>query len=220
MDQHLNKMISNLFPIPIWKNKLNIDSKIKDDLLNQIEKNYQTYKDYIQPDWNCIIHSTIKNYNDINYDQIIPFYKKQYENFVSEKNLNLNKHNYWIQNPWYNYYVKHSNQEIHDHVRMYTEENYFSFFSAVHFLKLNRDHPKITFYNPNTYSIINNQFEKIRSYFNKQNINHSFQERFFTLDVNEDDLIIFPSSLEHAVFQQKVDAPRITIAFNILSQWS
>ena len=213
-------MINNLFSTPVWKNCLNIDNNIKENLLNQITQNYEKYKDYIQPDWGSVVHSTLKDHNNINYDQIMPFYKKEYENFVSEHYLNLYSHNYCMQKPWYNYYVKNSSQEIHDHVAVYAEDNTFVFFSAVYFLKLNANHPKIAFYNPNTYSIANRQFKKIRSYFNKENINHSFQERFFTLDVKEDDLIIFPSSLEHAVFQQKVNDPRITISFNIKSEWS
>jgi hypothetical protein len=220
MGLRLNNMINNLFSIPVWKNSLNIDPDIKEDLLNQITQNYEKHEDYIHPNWGSKIHSTIKDHNNINYDQIMPFYRKEYENFVSEKNLNLYSHNYWLQKPWYNYYVKHSGQEIHSHVNVNAEDNKFIFFSAVYFLKLNKNHPKITFYNPNTYSITSGQSKKIQSYFNTQNINHSFQIRFFTLDVEEDDLIIFPSSLEHAVFQQKVDDPRITITFNIKSEWN
>ena len=213
-------MINNLFSIPIWKNSLNISNDIKENLLDQITQNYNKNENYIQPDWNCLVHSTMKDHNNINYDQIIPCYKKEYENFVSEQHLNLYSHNYWIQNPWYNYYVKNSSQEMHDHVAVYAEDNTFVFFSAVYFLKLNDDHPKIAFYNPNTYSITNGQSEKVRSYFNPQNIDHSFQGRCFGFNVKEGDLIIFPSSLEHAVFQQRVDDPRITISFNIKSEWS
>ena len=213
-------MINNLFSIPVWKNALNIDPNIKENLLNQITQNYEKYKDYIQPNWTGVVHSTMTDHNNINYDQIIPSYKREYENFVSEQHLNLYSHNYWIQNPWYNYYLKHSSQEMHDHVSVCSEDNTFVFFSAVYFLKLNDNHPKIEFYNPNTYSISNGQSEKVRSYFNTQNINHSFRKRCFDFDVKEDDLIIFPSSLEHAVFQQRVDDPRITISFNIKSEWS
>ena len=213
-------MINNLFSIPVWKNALNIDNDIKNNLLDQITQNYEEHKNYVLPDWNCVVHSTYKENNGIDYSNVVSIYKQEYENFVSENNLNLNLHNYWVQNLWYNYYVKHSNQEIHDHVTVCSEDNTFVFFSAVYFLKLNDNHPRIQFYNPNTYSISNGQSEKVRSYFNTQNINHSFQRRYFGFDVKEDDLIIFPSSLEHAVFQQTVDDPRITISFNIKSEWS
>ena len=217
--QHLSDMINNLFSIPVWKKHLDVSCDIQNDLLNQIEQNYEQNKHYIQPKWNCVVHSTMENHNDIDYDQIIPFYKKEYENFVSEQNLNLFNHNYWIQNPWYNYYVKHSNQDIHSHLLVNVENNKFNFFSGVYFLKLKEDHPKIIFYNSNNNLTVNEHLPKVNSYFNNQEINHSFTIKKFTFDVKEGDLIIFPSNLEHYVPQQRVDVPRITIAFNIQSEW-
>lgn len=213
-------MLQNLFSIPLWKTKLNINNKITQDLLSQIEKNYKIHSDYITPDWGCFVHSTLKENNNINYSSVIPYYKKQYEDFASQEHLNLNYHNYQINEIWYNYYVKYSSQEIHQHIRVYPKTNKFNIFSGVHFLKLNENHPKIVFYNPNLLSANEEQSFKVKSYYNTCNINHSFYHRFFELDVKENDFIIFPSFLEHAVFQQKVNEPRITVAFNIASEWS
>lgn len=213
-------MIENLFSIPLWKTSLNVDHQIKHNLLNQIQKNYKIHSDYIHPEWNCIVHSTLENHNHIDYGNILPYYKKEYENFCSQSHLNLNSHNYSINEIWYNYYVKYSSQEIHNHVRVFTEENKVNIFSGVYFLKINQDHPKIIFYNPNLLSVNEAQSLKVKLYYDKSNIKHSFYHRFFELNVKEGDFIIFPSFLEHAIFQQKVDEPRITIAFNITTEWS
>jgi uncharacterized protein (TIGR02466 family) len=207
-------MINNLFSIPIWKNTLNIDNDIKENLLDQIIQNYEKHENYIHPYWNCAIHTTHKDYNDINYSNIIQVYKQEYENFVSENNLNLNFHNYHINRPWYNYYIKHSNQELHDHTGFDINNKKFAMFSAVHFLKLHKDHPKIVLYNPSLAHMI-----YTTTNFFKDNSNHSFFKKYFVLDVKEGDLIIFPSCLEHAVFQQTIDDPRITISFNIMADW-
>jgi len=210
--QHLSDMINNLFSIPVWKKHLDVSCDIENDLLNQIEKNYEQNNPHLKPDnWNCIVHSSKQKHNNINYDQVIPLYKKEYENFVSEQNLNLFNHNYWIQNPWYNYYVKHSNQEIHSHIKL--TGNYFPLFSGVHFLKLNKDHSRLSFYNPNQLSILYND-----SNFFKNNIKSSFSCIIFEPDIKQGDIIIFPSFLEHAVFPQKIDDPRITISFNIMGE--
>jgi len=207
-------MINNLFSIPIWKNSLNISNDIKKNLLNQITQNHKQHKNYIHPDWNCTVHSTHKENNNIDYYDIIPFYKQEYENFVSKNNLDVNFHNYILNNPWYNYYQKYSNQELHDHIQ-FDSNKMFQLFSGIHYLKLNQDHPKITFYNP---SLAHIMYEGT-NFFNDDNLNHSFFKKYFVLDVKEGDLIIFPSCLGHAVFQQTVDDPRITIAFNIQSEW-
>jgi len=210
-------MLQNLFAIPLWKTSLNVDEETKQKILNQIKFNYNNHKDYYHPDWNCLVHSTISENNNIDYSSLLPFYKKEYEDFASQYHLGLNQHNYWIAKPWYNYYVKHSSQEIHDHIKVYSEENKFNFFSGVHFLKLNQSHPKIVFYNTNTCSPYQHM-DKINSYFNHKNVKHSFLCRSFEIDVKENDIIIFPSFLEHAVFKQKIEEPRITISFNINSE--
>ena len=211
--QHLSDMINNLFSIPVWKKHLEVSCDIENDLLNQIEKNYEQNDPHLKPDnWNCIVHSSNQKHNNINYDQIVPLYKKEYENFVSENNLNLNTHNYFIDGkPWYNYYVKYSNQEIHSHIKL--ENNCFPLFSGVHFLKLSKDHSQLTFYNPNQLSILYNHTN-----FFKNDIKSSFRYKIFELDIKQGDIIIFPSFLEHAVFPQKIDDPRITISFNIMGE--
>lgn len=208
--QHLSNMIHNLFSIPIWKNTLNIDNDIKENLLNQITQNYEEHKNYNHPDWNCVVHSTNKENNNINYSDIIPLYKQEYENFVSENNLNTNYHSYNFSTLWYNYYIKYSNQELHDHLTP-NISNGLPLFSAVHYLKLNKDHPKIVFYNPSLAHMAYNNTNVFGS-----NVDYSFFKKYFILNVKEGDFIIFPACLEHAVFQQTIDDPRITISFNII----
>jgi len=212
-------MLQNLFSIPLWKSSLNIDYKIEQNLLQQIETNYKNHEEYYHPYWDCLVHSTIQDHNNIDYGQINPFYHKEYKKFASENGLNLNCHNYYISEIWYNYYKKYSNQELHNHIGLFSEKNQFNFFSAVHFLKISDNHPTITFYNPNGTSICYEQSKKVQTYF-KNEINHSFFFRNFSLKVKQGDFIIFPSFLDHAVFQQKVDDSRITISFNIQSDWS
>lgn len=212
-------MLQNIFALPIWKVPLKIDPNIEFDLVNQIENNYTINKNYIKEEWNCIVHSTIDKHNNVNYDSVIPYYKKEYETFVSKNNLNLNYHNYYMFEIWYNYYKKYSNQETHNHMGLMPEQNQFTFFSAVHFLKISDNHPTLTFYNPTGVSLCWEQSKKVKTYFNNE-INHSFLFRNFSLSVKQGDFIIFPSFLDHAVYQQKIDDSRITISCNIRSDWN
>lgn len=205
-------MINNLFSIPTWKTKLNINQETKLNLLSAIEKSYINNKDYYHPKWNCRMHSSIVMDDHINYDDVVKLYANQYETFVSENHLNLNDHQYYISKPWYNYYLKYSNQEPHEHLQLDSESNSFGLFSGVHFLKLDKEHPKITFSNPSLQHI----FGTYSNFLYKKDIKHSFSKNLFEYEVEEGDIIIFPAFLQHFVYQQKVDTPRITISFNIL----
>lgn len=204
-------MIQNLFASQIWKVNLNIEKNIVNDILDQIELNYKNNQDHCPPDWECKIHSSYKN-NKINtkidYHKLYPHFKNEYEQFT--KGLNLINHNYKIQSVWYNYYLAGYNQEYHDHVG----QDHLDIYSMVYFLKLNEEHPKITFYNYTNYHIFFSSNHKIKSIY-PHNINNSIIEQHWNMDVKEGDLIIFPSYLPHGVFVQKTNNPRITISLNI-----
>ena len=137
-------MIENLFPAKIWKTSLIVDQSIKNDILGQIEKNFVENKDYLHPYWGCKIHTSLLENNNINFSSIIPFFKIEYEKFSEQ--LKLNFHNYEIHDIWYNYYLNGYNQEFHDHI-----SSDRTIYSIVYFLRLDNDHPKITFHNYTNY---------------------------------------------------------------------
>ena len=200
-------MIKNLFPSQIWSCNLNVESSIKDQILNSIEDEYQKNKSYLHPNWACKVYSSIlQNNPTINYSKIIPYFKEQYEKFTNA--INLKQHSYDIPSIWYNYYMMGYNQEMHDHI------GGNNIYSAVYFLKLNKDHPSITFFNyTNCYTFFSCQ-EHMKKIYRLKDINHSITTNYYTLDVVEDSFVIFPSYMPHGVFVQKTNEPRITISMN------
>jgi hypothetical protein len=202
-------MIQNLFSSQIWLCSLNVESHIKNKILNCIEQNFKNNKSYLHPFWSCSVHSTILEHNDdIDYSEIIPYFKNEYEKFALA--INLKNHNYTIPIMWYNYYLKGYNQEIHDHI----SDDGNNIYSAVYFLKLTKDHPLITFYNYTNYHVLYSSKKNIKEIYWNDNINHSITTHQFSLDVEEDSFVIFPSYMPHGVFVQKTDEPRITISMN------
>jgi thiamine phosphate synthase YjbQ (UPF0047 family) len=201
-------MIENLFPAKIWKTSLIVDQSIKNDILGQIEKNFVENKDYLHPYWGCKIHTSLLENNNINFSSIIPFFKIEYEKFSEQ--LKLNFHNYEIHDIWYNYYLNGYNQEFHDHI-----SSDRTIYSIVYFLRLDNDHPKITFHNYTNYHAYYSSNKKIKNIYNRDDINHSIVHICHNLNVKENDLIIFPSHIPHGVFIQKTDNPRITISANL-----
>jgi len=201
-------MIQNLFSAKIWKKSLQIDSDVKEDILHQIQNNYEKHSSFLHPEWKCNIHSTIAENNYINYNNILPYFTKEYEIFTKE--IDLNSHRYLVQNCWYNYYIRGSNQEIHDHCG----SNKNTLYSAVYFLKINENHPKLTFYNHTNLHLLHVTNEKIKQVYKQNFIDHSLSFQYFSLDAVEDDFIIFPSYVQHGVHIQTSDSPRITISLN------
>lgn len=205
-------MIQNLFSTQIWHSSLNIKNSIKNKVLRDIEENFQKNKSRICPFKNCSVNSNFKESekNDINYSEIIPYFKEEYEKFCTQINLKLHKYN--IDKIWYNYYLSGSNQEYHDHIGPLVQTIY----SMVYFIKLNDNHPKITFHNYTNYHVLYSIKTEIRKLYSKHDINHSITRSSWDSNVKEGDLIIFPSYLPHGVFLQKTDDPRITISSNII----
>jgi hypothetical protein len=201
-------MIQNLFPSQIWKCSLNVEHSIRNNILNSIEENFQQNQSYLHPFWNCNVHTSFLKKDDIDYSSILPYFKDQYEKF--SKQLNLNYHTYNIFQTWYNYYLLGYNQEYHDHIGKHSE-----LYSAIYFLKIDEDHPKITFYNYTNYHVLYSSNSKLKNIYCTNDINHSITSMHYNLDVKEDDFIIFPSYLPHGVFVQKTNTPRITISLNI-----
>jgi hypothetical protein len=199
-------MISDLFSSKIWKSKLELDQKDRQDILYQIEKNFKKNKLNSNPEWSCKVHSTIYENNNIDYSKIISYFTKEYETFSRKSNLKI--HSYYVSNIWYNYYLNGYNQEIHDHI---TEDNIYS---AVFFLKLDKEHPSIIFHNHTNCHLFYNSRNKIRNVYPINDINHSVVFNSFNLNVEENDFIIFPSYLPHFVPIQKINDPRITISMN------
>lgn len=199
-------MIQNLFPSQIWKCKLNITEDIKNDILKQIISHYEETKSYTHPVWKCKVHTSLHQENYIDYSQLAPYIKSEYDKF-SQK-INLEYHEYHITDIWYNYYMEGCNQEVHDHVAK------DCLYSAVYFLKLNDTHPSLTFYNNTKCDIFYKCNREIKYLYNEELIEHSIVFPHYTLNLNEGDFVIFPSYLPHCVFVQKTNDPRITISMN------
>lgn len=201
-------MIIPLFSHPVWKKRLNLDEKVKSTLLTQIESNYLKFPDYVHPKWNCNVHTSCYEHNQIDYTEIRNDFVREYNEFSTHHELKL--HSYKLDGPWYNYYTRGSNQEVHTHC------NESVIYSGVYFLKLNDDHPKLTFYNPSSSFLYYESQRSILELYDTKNVHHTNTLLTFDLDVNEDDFILFPAYLSHGVYIQNTDEPRITISFNIV----
>jgi len=203
-------MLKHLFSCPIWKVSPNIPIDVKEKLLDQILQNFDKNKNYTHPYWGCKVYSTYSDHNNVDYSELVPYLKKEYEVFADE--IELKVHDYKIDSIWHNLYQKGSNQECHDHIG---PEN-FSLYSGIYFLKVNRNHPNLVFHNPSLSYTYANAYEKSQEIYSYNNPKHSSMFNKFLLKPSENDFLIFPSYLSHSVEIQKIDDIRITISLNFV----
>jgi|TARA_B100000035_G_scaffold195777_1_gene167201 uncharacterized protein (TIGR02466 family) len=187
----------NLFDSYIWKSKIKYDKK--DQLINNLLQDYFENKNKFTPHWECFIYSSFKHpeQNNIPEDLLDVIEEKILEYLKNcPKELQI-KGTYILSDVWYNIYEKDYFQEPHNHGN--------ALFSGCYYLKFNKKkHHQTTFYNPN-YNLDYKKLEQ-NSYF------------CFEPDCDEDDIIIFPSSLKHGTMglrDKNDDEIRITISFNI-----
>jgi len=111
---------------------------------------------------------------------------------------------------WLNYYAKGENQEEHDHLP--------AFYSGIHYLQFNPDeHQAIQFANP-MHQLFNCIYTCSAACRDEEDITDHYQfsrQWWWPEDVEEGDIIIFPSFLKHRVVSNESDEVRMSLAFNI-----
>jgi len=158
------------------------------DLIDQCEQNKEWYSRV----------STSRNTNGKEYDW------KPFLNMISPlfKQLPIKGTGKFIfDTPWMNVYEKGSYQEVHSHAQM-AELSYVYF----HTLSNHKDNGKFMFFNNDYYNWVRNitwDYDQLGLY------------QWIELNVEQGDLIIFPSWFLHQVSEHKSDDTRITISGNV-----
>lgn len=150
--------------------------------------------------WGCKVHTTfgmktkpLDRVKDLYQNDIMRFFRQ-----IEMPPVEVDADDIWI-----NVYQKGQWQENHHH-----HGNDDVYFSAVHFLKYNKEkHPPLIFNSPQNILMAPNELGR--------HTNLTYWDLDHKVDVHEGDLVIFPSYLEHQVNVQESDEERITISFNI-----
>ena len=167
------------------------NKKFIDEVLNNFDIRNPTR----DTSWNCYVET---NHHSKNKPNIPKNLKKILNKKVNEFGKSLKNnffHSLKIDEIWYNVYTKNMYQELHTHR--------ISLFSGIFYLKFNKNiHSPTIFYN---------------NFFNIDFCQETYSDInifCFKPEINEGDLIIFPSNILHEVKPQTTDELRITIAFN------
>lgn len=140
--------------------------------------------------WNCSVNSSFGQDNGWLVD-IVSMYRDNYDEYFAQFNMKCNMH---LIDIWYNEYFNSQYQERHHHLP--------ADISCIHYISLAESHSGTTFINPYSLHNASNSLMNCKS------------PHTFTPYVQEGDIVIFPSYLEHFVRVQSVEEQRITLSWN------
>jgi uncharacterized protein (TIGR02466 family) len=187
--------VCTLFPEFYYHGEVENHQALKDKLLSEMNDAQLS-----QPrEWNCSIQSSFEtNTNmtdfswDFFYDSIKPNLKEMHTELGGNPTLQFN-----MTEAWLNKYKRGDSQEVHTHIG---GDN--TTFSCAYFAQYANNDAKFIFYDPDQTKHLGNYSK-----------HYSTVNTWFP-DVQEGDIIIFPSWLHHQVDVHRSDTTRITVSAN------
>ena len=184
--------ICTLFPQFYYHGEVENHQQLKDKLLSEL-----TDDKLSQPkEWNCSVQSSFETDNNFSWDY---FYECIKPNLIDmHQQLNGNPlHQFKMTEAWLNKYERGDSQEVHTHIG-----GDDCTFSLAYFAQYAENDAKFIFYDPDQTKHLGNYSK-----------HYSTVNTWFP-DVQEGDIIIFPSWLHHQVDVQRSDTTRITVSAN------
>jgi uncharacterized protein (TIGR02466 family) len=190
--------IQKYFPSLIGVSKLDMPKNLKNkavtkciDLKNKIKNGGENWLS--RDTYNTL--GTFNFFKDKDFNFISSYIKKEIIDYCNQLHIDFNKLNLNTSDAWFNYYKKGDYQEYHVHPE--------SALSAVFFLDGPKNSSRIFFKSPI------NPFSRVPYKSYKED---TYKTIYFNMKPGM--LLIFDSSLEHAVEQHKEKEARISLATN------
>jgi hypothetical protein len=196
----------NPFPFYIYKTKATKHTEIKDYLMKHVYPKFeelgpngglqQIYTDYL-PGSGAMIH----------WPYIYNRYTDDVKSILSEIGYNMKQPWDIKLKGWYNFTTNNSEEWMHDHMGGATNINY----AFTHFVHIDDEDDGTIFFNPN--------YKMIRAGMPTKNINYlpdsMFNDRY-QVKVEEGDIVLFPSWLDHTAPKHTSNNLRIVNAVNVM----
>ena len=185
--------ICTLFPQFYYHGEVEKHQELKDKLLSEL-----TDDKLSQPkEWNCSVQSSFETENNFSWDY---FYECIKPNLLDmHQQLKGNPlHQFKMTEAWLNKYERGDSQEVHTHIGA---DN--CTFSCSYFAQYALNDARFLFYDPDQTKHLG-EFTK----------HYSGVVNTWFPDVQEGDIIIFPSWLHHQVEPHRSDTTRITVSAN------
>ena len=205
-----------LFGCPIYKVKIDPSSYDKDQILSDIEHNYNlnSFRNNPLTGDECMIHHSHRDFENkdfvpINYDKLQAVYDENIKQFFA--NVYPIKRGYGWKCQIINYACITKGQWLVKHNHLPHDD-----FSTVHYLRLKKGHAPTRFFNPADFASYVKDIQP--TLFDKLDFNNpinSYMYENWIPNAKEDDMIIFPAALQHDIPLHSSDELRVTISTNI-----
>ena len=185
--------ICTLFPQFYYHGEVEKHQQLKDKLLSEL-----TDDKLSQPkEWNCSVQSSFETQNNFSWDY---FYECIKPNLLDmHQQLKGNPlHQFTMTEAWLNKYGRGDSQEVHTHIGA---DN--TTFSCSYFAQYALNDARFLFYDPDQTKHLG-EFSK----------HYGGVVNTWFPDVQEGDIIIFPSWIHHQVEPHRSDTTRITVSAN------
>ena len=214
---------TDLFPCPIYKIRIDPNSYDKEKILNDIKynKSLKNTRDKAENNFGGLnIHHSYQDFDNvdfrpINYEKLAAVYLEIFDEFFDKEIYTIKEVKYTFE--IVNYLATTEGQNLTSHNHVSTDD-----FAAVHYLNFKDDHAPTLFNNPATFApFLKYLRPELFHTLDHAVIDNHYMFEHFAWKVKEDDMLIFPSALNHEIKAQgPTKEPRITIATNlkILSQ--
>ena len=212
-----NFVKTNTFSCPIYKIRIDPNSYDKEKILNDIKYN-KSLKNTRDSDNNfkgINIHHSYQdfenpNFRTINYKKLITAYQKIFNKFFDKEIYTTKPFKYVFEIVNYLAATEGQNLTFHNHAP--TDD-----FAAVHYLNFKDYHAPTLFHNPATFApFLKYMRPVLADVLDTTHEDNQYICEYFGRKVEEDDMIIFPSALNHEIKPQgPTKEPRITIATNL-----
>tara|TARA_A100001015_G_scaffold98967_1_gene109928 strand:- start:399 stop:1100 length:702 start_codon:yes stop_codon:yes gene_type:complete len=206
--------IYNLFPLTIYKSKIKLDKLEKENLQNEIlymEKNSKNldYKNHNKA-WTGDTQGYENLHNNKIFENLFNQIKSHIQNYIQKLNIDIKQTDIYYQRAWATISRGLENISPHTHAQ--------SHISFAYYLKKSSSEAKILFLDQNKNNEVIPMLFSSKSV-NKKNILKKRDElntSAITFDVDEDDIVIFPSKTLHSTQANIKNDTRISLSADVI----
>lgn len=210
----MKPQIINLFPLSIYKAKLELAEEYKDELINEIliMKKNSTQPEYQKKGdaWTGDTQGHDKLFDNKKFIFFFDQVSKHIKKYVEYFDINIESIDCYYQRSWATLSNNVENIKVHNHVQ--------SHLSFAYYLKKSSKDANIQFVdreNPNEFipSLFNSSTINLSQIFKNRNL-----KNINVIDMNcvEDDMLIFPSKTQHGTQSYANNDERISISADII----
>ena len=208
-------MSDNLFGFPVHTIRIDPDSYDKDKIVSDIKKNYEI--DDSRNEWGSSnLHHTYGDWDnekfiDINYNKLKQVYQKTFDDFFHTDGF--------VSGEPFNFHWNIANYtaiKTGQYMKAHTHPEYD--FSCTHYINFNPEkHSSLRFVNSSPTGLFGKEIMNEQYLIaDRSHISNSYLYGDFDYPSLEDDMIIFPATLQHEVpVQKETDELRICVVTNI-----